>query len=113
VIPVLPLTPTKNVNSNNFNFQPKSRETSRNRDCSKMLISRFLVVSRDFDRVYVFVGVYGSSAGICCEQEDAEQNEKKIILGSRPGVPPAACKKLPTFEWLSKRCSHTKTSLKL
>jgi hypothetical protein len=52
----------KNVNSNNFNFRSKSPETTRNREFSKMLISRFLVVSRDFDcfvGIYVFVGVYG------------------------------------------------------
>jgi hypothetical protein len=54
----------KNVNSNIFKFRPKSRKTTRNRKCSKMLISRFLVVSRDFDcfvGVYVFAGVYSSS----------------------------------------------------
>jgi hypothetical protein len=62
LVPSADVNSNKNVNSNNFDFQPKSRETTRNRECSKILIPRFLVVSRDFDcfvGVYVFVGVYG------------------------------------------------------
>jgi hypothetical protein len=63
-VPSAAVNSNKNVNANNFNFRSKSRESTRNREFSEMLISRFLVVSRDFEcfvGVHVFVGVYGST----------------------------------------------------